>query len=145
MQTLELPGIIALAHELHAGQLDKSGRPYISHPERVADMVRHSGGIWAQEQAAWLHDSIEDTDATAEFLRGRGVAGIVVEMVEVLTHPKGEPNWKYWDRIRMNEPCRLIKLCDIYDNLSPARSCYLDQETQTRLIIKYADALAALA
>ena len=97
--TDELNQIIRLATTLHAGQSDKSGRPYIGHAERVADMVRNSGGTWVQEQAAWLHDTIEDTQATAQYLLGRGVPGAVVNIVEALTHDKNEPNIEYWQRI----------------------------------------------
>lgn len=143
--TDELNQIIRLATTLHAGQSDKSGRPYIGHAERVADMVRNSGGTWVQEQAAWLHDTIEDTQATAQYLLGRGVPGAVVNIVEALTHDKNEPNIEYWQRIVRTPAARLVKLCDICDNLDPSRLCYLDEETQRRLIRKYASALMALA
>lgn len=141
----ELDEVIKLATALHAGQLDKSGRPYVGHLERVADMVRHSGGNWVQEQAAWLHDSIEDTLATYEYLLGKGVPDVVVRIVDRLTHLPNELNGNYWDRILMLPSARLVKLCDIYDNLSPSRMCYLLPEDQKRLRLKYADAISVLA
>ena len=87
-----LDQVIALAGKLHGGQVDKSGRPYLGHLERVAETVRASGGNWAQEMAAWLHDSLEDTHATAPYLAGAGVPGVVVSIVEALTHWNKEPN-----------------------------------------------------
>ena len=134
---------IALASQFHAGQLDKSGRPYVGHLKRVANMVRRSGGNWVQEAAAWLHDVIEDTEMTAEQL-GRQVPGLVVRIVEAMIHPANEPNVEYWERLRAEPSAVLVKLCDIYDNLDPARMCYLDEVTQTRLRTKYARAMQVL-
>lgn len=141
----DLEEVIILATQLHGNQTDKSGRPYISHPQRVAEMVRRSGGNWVQEQAAWLHDSVEDTDATVERLLGAGVAGVVVTLVEALTHYKQLTNQEYWSRLKDTDGAALVKLCDIYDNLDPSRLCYLNEGTQARLRLKYSRALAALA
>src|SRR5216117_646950 len=46
----------------HIGQTDKCRRPYIEHPERVAQSVRHLSK--EAQAAAWLHDLVEDTPAT---------------------------------------------------------------------------------
>ena len=118
---MTLDEIVVLANRLHGGQLDKSGRPYIGHCERVATKVRESGGDWTQEMAAWLHDSIEDTGITAETLLIWGVPSIVVDIVTAMTHPKGQPNTEYWAQVRDHKPAVLVKLCDIYDNMDPAR------------------------
>lgn len=134
---------VRIANQAHAGQLDKSGRPYLGHLERVAAMVQRSGGTWVQVAAAWLHDSIEDTSVTADELR-RQLPGVVVRIVEAMTHPKGEPNADYWARVRSEPSALLVKLCDIYDNLDPSRMCYLDEPTQKRLRSKYATAINAL-
>lgn len=139
-----LPDAIALATSLHAGQLDKSGRPYVGHLERVADLVTNSGGTWVQTQAAWFHDAIEDTWASAEILDQHRVPRLVIDIVEVLTHPTNEPNKAYWDRIKHYEPAVLVKLCDIYDNLNPVRMCYLHPREQLRLRLKYAEAMVWL-
>jgi (p)ppGpp synthase/HD superfamily hydrolase len=136
---------IKTASGYHTGQLDKAGRPYLGHLERVATMVQHSGGNWMQVAAAWLHDSIEDTDATASLLRTVNlIPQPVINIVTVLTHFKGEPNATYWERVRHTALARLVKLCDIYDNLDPSRMCYLPQSTQDRLRIKYSRAMLAI-
>lgn len=143
---LTLEGAIALATKLHAGQVDKSGRPYMGHLERVAEMVRRSGGNWVQEMAAWLHDSLEDTEATEDLLWKMGVPRMVIELVVCMTHDKSVPNEVYWRQIReIGGPATvLVKLCDCYDNLDPSRMCYLPVEAQTRLRRKYANAILAL-
>ena len=52
----------AIAQAAHAGQLDKSGKPYIGHIERVAARCRSD----AAKCVAYLHDVLEDTDALPE-------------------------------------------------------------------------------
>ena len=134
---------VRIANQAHAGQLDKIGRPYMGHLERVASMVQRSGGTWVQVAAAWLHDSIEDTSVSADELR-RQLPGVVVRIVEAMTHPKGEPNVDYWARVKSEPSAVLVKQCDVYDNLDPSRMCYLDELTQVRLRAKYAEAIKAL-
>ena len=50
-----------LAEEAHAGQVRKSGEPYVSHPLAVAHIVVELGLDDVSVIAALLHDAIEDT------------------------------------------------------------------------------------
>jgi (p)ppGpp synthase/HD superfamily hydrolase len=83
----------------HAGQLDKSGQPYIRHLERVANAtVIRAGHARTVDridldqtkvvQAALLHDVLEDTPRTPTDLRAAGFPQSVVETVLVLTKPQ---------------------------------------------------------
>ncbi|MBW4665762.1 MAG: bifunctional (p)ppGpp synthetase/guanosine-3',5'-bis(diphosphate) 3'-pyrophosphohydrolase [Chroococcus sp. CMT-3BRIN-NPC107] len=54
------------AYKLHAGQVRKSGEPYICHPVAVAGLLRDLGGNGAMIAAGFLHDIVEDTDITIE-------------------------------------------------------------------------------
>lgn len=72
------------ARDKHEGQTRKSGEPYIGHPVEVAHLVAELHGDQASVEAALLHDTIEDTSATAdeiETLFGREVS----ELVQALT------------------------------------------------------------
>jgi (p)ppGpp synthase/HD superfamily hydrolase len=134
-----------LAYEFHDGQIDKGGKPYIQHPEQVAYKVFRSGGTKEQEMAAWLHDVVEDTEATFVGLAKRDVPAPVLAMVISLTHIRNEPLQTYWDRIRCKPDAVLVKLCDIWTNLDPQRLSYLSDDTQRRLRNKYGRALIALS
>ena len=68
---------IQLAVRSHAGQADKSGLPYILHPLRVMDSLR---GNTLDMVVAVLHDVIEDTEITAEYLRD--TFGLCQELVD---------------------------------------------------------------
>ncbi len=64
----------------HAGQLRRSGEPYITHPIAVAGIVAELGLDAQTVAAALLHDAVEDTGVTAEVIErdfGGAVAGIV--------------------------------------------------------------------
>ena len=133
----------AISSRGHAGQLDKSGEAYIEHPRQVAQLVERSGGTAEQFMAALLHDVVEDTDVTLADLDEFGAD--VLEMVDALTHRSGERNADYYGRIKRTPAAVLVKLCDIYDNLDPARLHDLDEATQARLRTKYGKALVALS
>jgi len=54
------------AYQLHDGQFRASGEPYIIHPVAVADLLRTIGASAAVIAAGFLHDVVEDTQATPE-------------------------------------------------------------------------------
>lgn len=69
-----------LAQEAHAGQVRKSGEPYVSHPLAVAHIVIDLGLDDVSVIAALLHDAIEDTTmdlADVDRYFGSEVASIV--------------------------------------------------------------------
>ena len=64
----------------HAGQLRRSGEPYITHPIAVAGIVADLGLDAQTVAAALLHDAVEDTGVTTEIIErdfGPSVALIV--------------------------------------------------------------------
>src|ERR1039458_1325060 len=64
----------------HAGQLRRSGEPYITHPIAVAGIVADLGLDAQTVAAALLHDAVEDTGVTTELIEqefGPAVALIV--------------------------------------------------------------------
>lgn len=144
----------------HAGQTDKSGQPYIGHPERVAELV---GYRWSQDghgskahyiAAAWLHDVVEDTNVGFNDLRDMGFTAPVVAAVKLLTRPEEERyEGQYYQNIKTDATyghdgagiALLVKLADVADNTDPRRLAKLDEKTQLRLIKKYANALEKLS
>lgn len=58
-----------IADEAHAGQLRKSGDPYITHPLAVAAILAELGMDSECIVAAILHDVVEDTEITLEEIR----------------------------------------------------------------------------
>jgi (p)ppGpp synthase/HD superfamily hydrolase len=142
---IEAARVIATA--AHAGQVDKTGHPYITHPERVAAKVSalFPDAPAAVVAAALLHDVIEDTPVTAAELIAAGIPAPVVDAVNAVTKREGEPVEKYFERVRSNAWAVLVKTADIADNTDPERVAQLDPATRERLQEKYARARALLA
>jgi len=64
----------------HEGQLRRTGEPYVTHPIAVADIVADLGLDETTIVAALLHDAVEDTGMTTEWLAeafGEQVAAVV--------------------------------------------------------------------
>ena len=58
--TTDLEDVLATAQMAHMGQTRRSGEPYITHPEAVADIVYAYYGDKSLCAAAILHDTLED-------------------------------------------------------------------------------------
>lgn len=114
---------LRIAVEAHMGQRDKNGMPYILHPLAVASKV---DGL-ELKTIAILHDTIEDTDVTADFLLERGIPKDIVEVVELLTKPKSESYESYLRRVKENPKAKAVKLADLAHNTDPSRASGLNE------------------
>jgi (p)ppGpp synthase/HD superfamily hydrolase len=128
-----------IARAAHAGQVDKTGAPYIDHPRRVAARVEADEA----RAVAWLHDVVEDTAVTLDDLAAQFPAE-VVQAVRVLTRRDDDRGEEYYRRVRANPLALAVKLADIADNTDPARQADLDPATRRRLAAKYRHARAVL-
>lgn len=110
---------IRMAVHYHAGQTDKSGKPYLGHVTRVgSDAMKFSVGT---SIVGFLHDIVEDCDVTAQDLDQMGFPKFIVEAVVAITHLPNEPHADYMKRVMANALARRAKLCDFRDNASPDR------------------------
>lgn len=101
----------------HAGQRDKTGSAYFQHPMRVA------AGCKTDEEkiVALLHDTIEDTDVTAEYLLDEGFPQYIVDGVLSVTKRPGESYEEFVTRAGQNTLGRAVKIHDLEDNLNVMR------------------------
>lgn len=133
---------LEIAVRAHAGQQDKAGADYITHPVRVAAAVRGAGA--SAVVVALLHDVLEDTRVPLEELRARGLTGEEEEALLALTHKPHEQYRVYLGRVKAVPLARVIKAADIADNSGPARLGLLPEADQVRLRRKYDMALGLL-
>ena len=133
------------AAKLHDGQMRKSGDPYISHPIAVAEIVASLGLDTDSICAAFLHDTVEDTDVTLEQLSAQ-FPSEVVEAVQLLTHTQGTTYFDYVRKIRTNPIATKVKLADLQHNSDETRFAGMDvsPEKNSYLRSKYAKARAIL-
>lgn len=100
-----------------------TGDPYITHPAAVVELVRSVPHTEAMICAAWLHDTVEDTQATLDEidLVFGGTVAALVEMLTDVSRP-GDGNRvvrKAIDRehtARASPAAKTIKLADLIDN-----------------------------
>jgi (p)ppGpp synthase/HD superfamily hydrolase len=131
---------VDLATFAHAGQVDKSGEPYLWHCLRVGaallpDVDAAVVGI--------LHDILEDTDTTKEHL-AMSVNPACFKAILALTRKKDEEYEAFIHRICLNPLAIKVKVRDCLENSSLSRLNKLAPEERNRLRNKYANALNIL-
>lgn len=126
----------SIAEAAHTGQFRKDGKPYITHIDAVAKIVndeyyqlipQNSDAlrIWGEMKpyvimAAILHDTIEDTDVTPEYLRERGIPEYVIDTVLTVSKLPGENYFDFTMRVHDsgNPGAKVVKLADLTHNMS---------------------------
>ena len=102
---------------------DAQASPYINHPLALADMLANEASVTDIEVlcAALLHDTIEDTETTAEELRnmfGAAVAGVVQEVTDNKSLPKQtRKDLQVSHAPHLSAKAKLVKLADKICNL----------------------------
>lgn len=124
--------LIKLAYEIcataHAGRTDKVCMPYHLHPERVAARCATD----AETIVALLHDTIEDTDITPEYLLNKGFPQYIVDGVLSVTKREGESYEDFVARAKQNPIGRMVKIHDLEDNMDIRRLDELTDEMVAR-------------
>lgn len=111
---------------MHKGQYRKNGTEYIEHPIKVANYVsrfKESANIETLIIAAYLHDTLEDTEANYYDIVekfGPQVASIVLELTtdEDLKNEIGKTRYLEIKMKNMSSWALVIKLCDRLANVS---------------------------
>lgn len=130
---------LKLCFEAHAGQVDKSGLPYVHHPLHVAEQMETED----ETCVALLHDVMEDTDYTEEDLRAIGISEEALEALCLLTHDDAVPYLEYIEALKDSPLARKVKLADLRHNSDLSR---LDTITDADLerVAKYEKARSIL-
>tara|TARA_R110000868_G_scaffold13711_1_gene63544 strand:- start:15681 stop:16148 length:468 start_codon:yes stop_codon:yes gene_type:complete len=119
-----------LATNLHEGQFREDGKPYITHPIAVAELVlKHPTAkhfskqeLIYMEQAALLHDVIEDCGVSSGFLKEAGVDPIVADLVATyLTRDKDTQAYVDYITNINRKTAILVKISDLTHNLIGAK------------------------
>lgn len=120
---------ITIAANAHEGQKDKAGVPYILHPIRVSNRCRTD----EERIVAILHDTIEDTDVTPDYLLSEGFPKNIVEAVLSVTRNDGESYEDFILRSKQNHIGKQVKIHDLEDNMDITRFHSLSEKDLKRL------------
>ncbi|MEO7455740.1 MAG: HD domain-containing protein [Gemmatimonadaceae bacterium] len=111
---------LQFAARKHVHQRRKGGKdvPYINHPIDVATLLATLGGVTDAEvlAAAFLHDTVEDTNTTNEELEqefGAAIAGLVAEVTDDGALTSAEQKHRQEIEAPFKSPrAKLIRLAD---------------------------------
>lgn len=115
---------VCIAAAAHCYQRNKfNNEPYLMHVFRVmsrlqVEMTAHGKQDDDLLITAALHDTIEDTAVTLQFLRESGFQERIVEAVDSVTRRDGETYTNFIRRANENRIGRLVKIADLEDHLS---------------------------
>ncbi|WGL59230.1 bifunctional (p)ppGpp synthetase/guanosine-3',5'-bis(diphosphate) 3'-pyrophosphohydrolase [Pigmentibacter sp. JX0631] len=125
------------AHNLHAGQMRKSGEPYIIHPLAVAEILSEFKMDETSLVAAVLHDVVEDTHVSVEEVSkefGEQVAALVEGLTKLAKVQFRSSQEKMAENFRkmivaMSRDIRVIivKLADRTHNMRTLRALSLEK------------------
>lgn len=127
---------LQFATKKHKGQFRVGGEEYITHPEKVAEIVKNNGYGTDFQITALFHDLLEDTDATESEILEYGNEEIL-KAVKLLTKEKGYVMADYVANIRKNEMAFAVKAADRLHNLQCA--FVTDTEFKRRYIFETVD------
>lgn len=137
-----------VATMVHAKDVDKAGKPYLGHLERVAGhIMRMAPGDDILVAAAWLHDVREDhpeawptivaqLDRVGDIGEGEALNWITL----ALTRQGGETYRHYIERVCEHRDSAIIKLADLEDNMAADR----DFPGRESLLVRYREAFNAI-
>ena len=131
---------LVICYRAHAGQVDKSGIPYVFHPFHLAEQMETEHEICV----ALLHDVMEDTDITADDLIAAGIPQEYVATCLKLTHDPGVPYMEYVEALRDDEVACRVKMADLVHNSDLSRLDHEPSEEDLRRVEKYRAALRLL-
>ena len=130
---------LKLALEIHAGQVDKAGKPYILHPLRLMSKFSTDDEMIT----ALMHDVVEDGDITLADLENLGFSKNVVSAIDCLTKRDNESYEAFISRINQNSLAKKIKIEDLKDNMDLTRLDSISDKDIAR-VKKYHKALSVL-
>ena len=142
-----------VASKAHFGQLRASGRPYITHPEAVADILIDLGLDYSAVCAALLHDTVEDTELSDQDLRtqfGDEIADLVKGVTKLdkihfntTEEEQAENIRKMFFAMAKDIRVLIIKLADRVHNMRSLM--YLPEDRQMKMAKETLDIYAPLA
>ena len=128
------------------GKKDKGGIDYLCHLCAVAEGVEKKGEIagsdtwdvWVFYKRAYivalLHDILEDTDCPEQELRNAGCDNDMIEAIKSVTRRDDEQYYfDFIKRVNKNPMGRLVKICDLENNMDIRRLKKFGDYEQKRL------------
>lgn len=128
-----------ISFDAHKNQVDKSGIPYVFHPFHLAEQMTAEDTTIA----ALLHDTVEDTNLTFDYLREQGIPEHIIVALKLLTHDESVPYLDYIKLIKENDIAKAVKISDLKHNIDLTRLDEIGEKDMAR-VEKYKKAIETL-
>jgi len=117
----------ALAFYAHRRQKYAGESSYYIHLEIVAQLAKHFGFDKTIQEAAYLHDILEDTNVVEQDLKDAGISDEIISIVKAVTDEPGknrkEKKKATYPKIKANKDALKLKLCDRLANVMVSIIC----------------------
>lgn len=121
---------VEIAIDAHKNQLDKNGETYIFHVMRVGLRGKND----EEKITGILHDVVEDSNYTFEYLKNAGIPETILDALKCLTKTsEHEPYEEFINRIKKNPLAIRVKLNDLEDNMDVKRLTKIGENESKRL------------
>lgn len=118
-----------IAVEAYSGKKDKGGNPYILHPLRVMmSFIDEEFRV-----IALLHDVIEDSNYSLDYLEDNRISNECIRIIDILTRKKYQSYEEYIIKISEDRKASLVKMIDLQDNMSILRLPHIMEEDINRI------------
>lgn len=124
---------LEIAVAAHKNVTRRNGDLYITHVMRVANNKSFILNKTAMA-VALLHDVVEDTPITFDYLKQQGISEEVIEVLKYVTRDKTMPYETYISNLCNNLDAMLVKLSDLNDNLDTATLKTITEADEKRFL-----------
>lgn len=139
----DLEKAYTLSKKLHSGQVDRAGKPYFNHIQRVFKSIRKQFPTDdSLAIVALLHDSVEDTPMSISQIK-KLFGDEISRSINAISKKSNEEYSSYLNRVKVNKMARIVKIADIKDNLNLDRLSTVGAEDFKR-VEKYKKAIKYL-
>ena len=112
-----------MAHANQVGTTRSPDEPYIEHPRRVAQLIleqRFFNENFKREclTIAYLHDVLEDTSMTLEYLKENGLTDEQAEALTAITRREDQSYLEHIIECKENAIAKAVKICDLSDKIT---------------------------
>lgn len=125
----------------HKGQKRWGGAPYSNHPKKVVDILLRME-VYNEDilAAAYLHDTLEDTELDPSVIKSKFGTKVLNLVVELTFQDSSKDDQIYFDQIvKLSNDASIIKIADIYanltDNKKKAPSTHFIEKRMTALML----------
>ena len=119
---------LLISFNAHKDQVDKSGMPYVYHPFHLAEQMDDEYSTCV----ALLHDVVEDTAVTVEYLAKQGFPPEVTDAIKLMTHDETVPYLDYVAKLKINPIARKVKIADLKHNSDLSRLDHINDKALKR-------------